>query len=588
MLLLAPDRVVSVDSLMEAVWQGQPPVTGRTQIAICVTALRKRFREAGYDGDVVVSIPPGYLLRRGPHRVDATVFAERVAEARAAAQQDRAEEAVEMLTDALDMWRGPALAGITGYPVEMEAARLEEERLTACEQLAGLRLELGQHCSLVGELAALVRRNPLRETVRRHLMLAQYRAGQRAEALETFRDGRRLYVEEFGLEPGPALCELHDAILHDSPDLAVPAATRLSTRARTERLIVPAQLPSDVPGFVGRVTALAALDRLIDDGRSAGPLPVGLVTGGVGVGKTGLAVHWAHRVAGAFPDGQLFVDLEGWDDQTSADPGAVLGGFLRALGVAGERIPSASGERAALYRSVVDGRRMLIVLDDASSYAQIAPLLPGSGSCAVLVTGQGHLGELLNHHCATRVRLSALSAEEAVELLGRVVGAARVDADLAGAARLAELCDRLPLALRIAGARLIARPHWTIGHLVDLLSGPDRLDLLRQGNRDIRARLLASYRKLDDGAAMLFRLLGTRDPDQELSGVACAILLGTSRAETEYRLESLVDSELVEAIERVHDPISVRYRIHGLLRLFAQELAVAELAAPITDGDFAA
>ena len=360
-----------------------PPATGRTQIAICVTALRKVFRAAHHPEEVIATVAPGYRLNDQAHRIDAVDFGSLVEQARVSARRGEDAAAVQMYTKALDLWRGQALSGVSGYSVEVEAERLEQERLTVFEQQAELKLALGRACGPMMRCRT-VREHPQRETARAQLMLAQYRCGQRVEALETFREGRRHAIDTYGLDPGVALRELHEAVLKDSASLAAPAT---SETVRTVRAITPAQLPSDIPAFTGREDELFRLDAMMVEHADHEPTPVGLLTGGPGVGKTAVAVHWARRMAEKFPGGQLFVDLHGHDGQEAADPNTVLAYFLRALGVAAAAIPTAASERAALYRSVVDGRRVLVVLDNARDYRQIAPLMPGSGSCCVLVTG---------------------------------------------------------------------------------------------------------------------------------------------------------------------------------------------------------
>ncbi len=572
MLLLAADRVVSVDSLVEAVWSGRPPVTGRTQIAICVAGLRKTFKAAGCHDDAIITAHPGYMLSAAAHRIDARDFSERVASARAAARQDRTVAAADMLGEALALWQGPALAGISSQPVEIEAMQLEEERLAIYEELTALRLRLGQHRVLIGELTIAVREHPLREQGRVHLMLAQYRAGHRAESLQTFRDGRRQFVDELGLEPGPALQSLCDAILRDDPVLAAP-----STAAEpAEMSVIPAQLPSNVRFFTGRQAELSALDELLTDQSDSQPIAVGFVSGVAGVGKTSLVVHWAHRVASSFPDGQLFADLCGHNAQSEpTSPSTILDRFLRALDVSSVRIPAEFNERVALYRSVVSGRRMLIVLDNAKKFTQVEPLLPGGGMCRVLVTGRDQLDELVGSYAAVKLRLSTLRESEAAALLGQVVGGDRARAEPASLARLTDLCDRLPLALRIAAARLAAKPHWTISHLVTRLEDQrQRLDELSYGDQQVRGSFELGYRYLDPATAAMYRRLGLLNIPS-FAAWAGAALLDTGQTEAENIIEQLVDAHLLE-VEGVDPTGDVRYRFQDLLKLYASERAREE------------
>ncbi|GAA3433277.1 AfsR/SARP family transcriptional regulator [Kutzneria kofuensis] len=561
MLALAPGQVVSVDALVEAVWNGRPPATGRTQVAICVAALRKTVKATGFPDDVIITSAPGYLLRTDNVLIDAVEFAELTAAGETAAEAGDLVEAARCLDAALKLWRGPALTGVSGLSVEIEAARLEELRLTAHEKHAAIRLDLGQHNDLIGELTTLVREHPLREQARAQLMLAQYRAGRRAESLATFRDGQRLSINEFGLELGPALRKMHDAILRDDPMLSAAASRPARTSgSRLRQRVRPAQLPADVQGFTGRADEIAALDRMVDD---AG-LTIGLITGGAGVGKTGLAVHWAHRVADEFPDGQLFADV-------SAGAKAVLGGFLRALGVPDDLIHDDVEERAALYRSILRDRQALVVLDNASSFAEIRPLLPGSPQCHVLVTSRGQLYDLLGKHGARQLRLGALAPADAVSLLGSVAGTDRVTADPAAAHQLAELCDRLPLVLRTAGARLAAKPHWSVRHLLDKVADEaHRLDELSGAEHDLRAGFAASCRELTEPEAALFRRLGLLTVP-EVSVWIGAALLDTTANRAEKHMERLVDLQLLDVVG-TDATGGVRYRQPELIRLYAREL----------------
>ncbi|HEX3781998.1 MAG TPA: BTAD domain-containing putative transcriptional regulator [Pseudonocardiaceae bacterium] len=573
MLLLAADRVVSIDSLIESVWNGQPPATGRTQVAICIAALRKQFKAAGCDDEVIVTMPPGYLLRSTGHRIDAVEFTAHVAAAQAAVRQGRGAEAVDLFGAALDLWHGPALAGINGYLIEAEAALLEEQRLTAYETRTALRLELGQCGVLISELAAMTQEYPLREQLRAQLMLAQYRAGRRAEALTTFRVGRQHSVDEVGIEPGPALRNLHDAILRDDPSL-IPSPR---PEAQVGSTPAPSQLTPDLSDFIGRDAELSTLDQLLaisDGGRAPA---VGVVTGPAGVGKSRLVVRWAHRVSERFPDGQLFADLRGYHAAGEpSDPADVLGHFLRALGIPGERIPADLHERATLYRSTLDRKRVLVILDNVSTVGQVVPLLPGNGGCCVVVTSRSVLCEPLAGHGAPRTRLGVMSEREANALLRLVIGDARVAADPVGVARLGELCGWLPLALRISAARLAAKPHWTVRHLVNRLEDQRRrLDELEADGDHLRRRFEPSYRRLDADGARMYRRLGLLDtPD--FAAWTGAALLNTNIKEAERLMEQLVEAQLLDV--GPGGP-TVRYRFHELLRLHAHERAVAEESA---------
>ncbi|MFB8199914.1 AfsR/SARP family transcriptional regulator [Kitasatospora purpeofusca] len=606
LLLLDPGRIVATDTLVDVLWDGAPPASARTQVAIVVAGLRKSLGRPGTGGGeggeqaVIVTAHPGYRLRTDGHTVDSAVFTALVADAEAAVRAGRPEEAEHAYTEALALWRGRALAGVRGRPVEAEAARWDEVRLSVQEAATEVRLALGRHRELLPELAARVREHPLRERARQQLILAQYRSGRRAEAMAGFREARRRLIDELGVQPGPALRELNEAMLRDDPVLLPgpsagtgtapaparpPAARPPDRRALPRGVPVPSELPPEAAGFAGRTEELAALDSLLEPHPDdAGPVPaVGLVTGVAGVGKTGLAVRWAHRVRDRFPDGTLFADLRGYSDEhalTTADD--VLGRFLRALGVESDAVPSGSEDRVALYRSLLAGRRVLIVLDNVRTFVQLRPLLPGSAGCTVLATSRDQLEELVTWPQAARVRLGLLPRPESVELLERIVGRARLQDAPEDVARLAELCDRLPLALRIAGARLASKPHWTVRHLVTRLADERRrLDELSRGESQVRASFALSYGYLPPDAARLCRLLGLLAvPD--FAAWAGAALLDTGVAEAERLVEHLVDTQFLEAVG-VDAAGQLRYRFHDLMRLYAGELARAEEPAAARD-----
>ncbi|WP_225447168.1 BTAD domain-containing putative transcriptional regulator [Streptacidiphilus sp. PB12-B1b] len=569
LLLLSPGRIVSVDTLVDEVWQGRPPATARTQVAICIAALRKQLKAEGFAEEIIATAHPGYLLNAEGHDVDATDFTRQIAAAERAVTEARTAEAAQAYRRALALWSGPALAGVSGRLVEDEAQRLEELRLNACDDSFAVQLELGNHQELIPELAAMVREHPLRERLRHHLMTAQYRAGRRAEAMETFRSARRQLIDELGLEPGPELQELHRAILRDDPSLLTVA----DSESQPTALVVPSELPPDVPGFTGRDSELAALDALLIPHQTGEGPAVGLVTGVAGVGKTGLAVCWAHRNSEQFPDGRLFADLRGYDEHHEATAaGEVLSRFLRSLGVPSENIPAELESRIALYRSVLADRRVLIVLDNVHAFAQIRPLLPGSEGCCVLVTSRDQLEQLVTWPPQARVLLGLLPQAHALELLGRIVGEARIAAARPDALRLVELCDRLPLALRIAAARLASKPHWMVRHLVARLDDEQRrLDELSQGESQIRASLALSYRYLPADASRLYRRLGLL-PVPDFTDWAAAALLDVPLLDAEALIEHLVDAQFLEVVG-LDATGRLRYRFQNLLRLYARERA---------------
>ncbi len=565
-LVLAAGHVVSVESLSEAVWGYSPPSTYRTQVAICVAGLRKMFREMGHE-EVILTAHPGYRLAVRDHCVDVEIFEDRVRWASEAQAQRRLDDAAQLLSEALALWRGSSLAGITGSAIEAEAARLDEQRLLAMEQLAVVRLEQGECAAVIRQLAAMVHENPQREQARASLMLAQYRSGQRALALTTFRQGRTWSTEELGLEPGPQLRQLHEAILKGDVLAADPKpVSRLA--------LIPRQLPSKTLNLVGRDWELDELRCLIPF-TAERQATIGTVSGPAGMGKTALALHWARAVADAFPDGQLYADLKGYSHNgPPLTSDVTLERFLRALGVLPHLVPAEAGERQGLYNTLLSGRRLLIILDNVHSFSQIESLLPGSGTCRVLVTGRRHLSEL-NGEAGIRLRLAPLGAGSSVELLARVVGDGRVHGDPASALEVGDLCGHLPLALEAAGARLATRPHWTVRDLRCRLADPRlRLDELSFNEKGVRTSLNLSYQKLAPQCRRILRRLALLRV-QPFCARTAAALLDTTVDDMENQLEILCDEQLVTALSRNPDG-STQYGLAGLARLFASELARAE------------
>jgi DNA-binding SARP family transcriptional activator/tetratricopeptide (TPR) repeat protein len=545
-LLLAGGRLVPVEKMIDAVWGDVPPPTARRQVHSGVSELRRVL------GPRLVTREPGYLLAVEPDAVDLEAFESMAQTARRAAAQGRPEEAAAGFRAALRLWLGPALSGVSG--LAGEAARLEERRLAVLAERIDADLAGGRHADLTGELAGLVAEHPLRERFAAQLMLALYRCGRQPEALRVYRDARRALSGGLGLEPGGELRRLERAVLAGDPRLDPPAPTPAA----------PCLLPADVRDFTGRDAEVALLCAALG---AREPEAVA-VSGRGGVGKTALAVRVAHRLRPDFPHGQLYVNL--YSGQT--EPGEVLGRFLRALGVDGTAIPADLDERAELYRVRLAGRKVLVLLDNAGDEAQVTPLLPGGAGNAVLVTGRSRLGGLPG---ARRIELDVLDPEEALRLLGTIVGEHRVAAEPAAAADLVRLCGRLPLAVRIAGARLAARPHWLLADLVARLSDErHRLDELSYGGLAVRASLEISVRGLDADARRLFRRLGLLDaPD--FAGWVGAALLGTPVSGAADLAERLVDARLLEVVGR--DACGeVRFRFHDLVRAYARERAERE------------
>lgn len=521
-LLLEANRVVSIDHLIDAIWDDDPPATARTQVQICVSRLRNRLVEAGFDA--IRTKPPGYLMPVRPGELDAQVFSARTAEADAMARAGRVEEAAEALGQAVGLWRGPALSGIESHILRAKATELDERRLAAVESHVDLQLRLGRHHELIGELSTLSSEHPLRERLRGLLMLALYRAGRQAEALEAYRLGRELMIDQLGLEPGEELRKLEAAILSGDPSLqAVDTLPVPPPRNAAEpEVVIPLQLPTDIGDFTGRAELIGQVGRLLAETGDGYATRVVVLAGKPGVGKSALAVHVAHRLGEEhFPDGQLYCDLGGGRSEPMAAVD-VLGRFLRALGVPGEALPEQIDERAEMYRQLLARKRILVLLDDAAGESQVLPLLPGSGDSVVVVTSRARLTGLAG---ARVYDVDVFDTDEAVGMLASVVGRARVAGEPAAAEALIRLVGRLPLALRIVAARLDARPHWTLAWMLERLSDERRrLDELAHGEMMVRASLALTYDGLEPMARRLLELLGMLDGLSFPNWVAAALL----------------------------------------------------------------
>lgn len=570
LLLLHPSRTVSVEQLAEAVWSSAAPGTARNQIQTCVSQLRRRFGSALE----IVTEPAGYRMAVDPQQVDAHRFRAIVADARAATKAGQPGEARERYRAALELWRGPALAGVDGELARRLADSLEAEREQAIEECMETELALGGGRELVAELTELVRRFPYRERLHAALMHALYRAERVGEALAAFRASRRQFRDELGTEPGDTLQSLHQAILNRDPDLSPRPAGPLPAA------LVPAELPRDLPVetsyFVGRAEE-------IDQVRSALVPPVGqerrrppvvVLYGPGGIGKSVLAVRVAHELAREFPDGQLYIDLCGSTPQMRPlEPIEALSRFLRRLAVEPADIPHNEDEAAARFRSLTADRRLLIVLDNAAGKDQLVPLLPAAPSCGVVVTGRNALPTL---DANRRVRLGPLPDADGRELLAGLTGRP-VSAEPDAAGQVVTRCDGLPLAIRIAAGRLAARPDLTLGEYAQRLADSSRrLDELQLDDLAVRASIRISYDALltgDDAqrlAALTFRTLGLLHVPNLAPPVLAAVLLEPDIATVRAILDRLVDAQLVEPVP------SGRYRLHDLVRLVAMERAVDE------------
>ncbi|AXK31296.1 transcriptional regulator [Streptomyces armeniacus] len=555
-LLLQPGGFVSVDLLTEVLWPGGAPRSAVANVRTYVRTLRQTLAAAGVPTDGLKTEPSGYAFDVAPGDLDMLLFEQRLAQARADCERGDDAAALRAYEAALGLWRGSVLQDLPPTVVwDPAITRIEELRSVAVDKCLEVRLRLGEYAPLVAELRARLTEDPLREDLWRMLVHALHDSGRTTEARSAYAEAEQTLAAELGVEPSAPLRAIGEEV------------NGYVGRRRTPPLGPVCQLPMDVPDFTGRADEIAVLERLLS---TAGRQPVvAVVSGPPGSGKTTLTVHVAHRVRDAFPDGQLYVDLGGLSDQPR-EPADVLAEMLRGLGVIDSAVPEKLSERAALFRSRLAQRRFLIVLDDAAGSAQVRPLLPGTGGSAVLVSSRRRMPSLPAYHSP----LGVLERDDARALFGAIVGPDRLRAEQADADRVLAGCGSLPLAVRIAGARLANRPGWSVGTLADFLHDErGRLDQLQTGELEVRASAELSYRHLSEPAAKAFRVFGQL-ADEALPGWLIAV--ATGGADTAAGgLETLLDEHLVEVVGA--DRLGLqRYRIHDLLRCYAQELTDAE------------
>ncbi|KWT56469.1 SARP family transcriptional regulator [Streptomyces albus subsp. albus] len=615
LLLLQPNTTVPLEQLIDSLWEDEPPEHARTVVQGHVSRLRATLAGGGAEayGIELATHGSAYLLRLPEELIDAHRFGELVALARPEAAPG---DAVPLLREALGLWRGPALTGtVTSPPFAAAAHALEEQRLTATEALARAHSALGEHEQAAAVLYTAAVNNPLREGMVADLMQALFRTGRQSDAMEWFHRTRRLLDEELGVGPGARLKRAYEEILRaegagdgksgdgraaartaggatsvdprvpaqgdprapaqdprvraqaDPRPSAAPADPRVPAQAAggpAARASAPRLLPRPPARFLGREQQLAALSAVV---RSAvpGESPLAVVTGPAGVGKTACAVQWSHAHAEAFPDGQLFADLRGFNEGAPAEPAEILRDFLLALGTPPDRIPTSAQSASALFRSVVAGRRLLVVLDNAQSSAQVRPLLPGGEHCATVVTSRSRLDGLVATDVARPVPLQALGAAEGTALLGAMLGAERVADDPDAARELVELCDGLPLALRAAAAQLTARPRWRLTRLAAALRDERRrLALLSAEDTGVAAALRMSVARLSADDARLLRALAA-NADGHLNASVAASLAGSAPEDIQDGLDRLAEMHLVD--EESTDV----YTISTLTQLFARD-----------------
>lgn len=541
-LLSSADDMVSTDRLTDLLWPDSAPDTARANLQVNVHRLRRLL-----GSDRIVHTNGSYRVLVGPDEVDATRF-----ESLSASGSHR---------EALALWRGEAYAEFLDLdPVREEAARLEELRLATLADRIDDDLAQGRHTRLVAELQGLVAQHPWREQFQLQLMMALHRSGRSPEALEVFRETRERLVDELGVDPSGALQQLQMAILDGDPSLDLDTPAPEAPPAQP----IPAELPAETGTFTGRDENLERIETVLKKGGTEA-VAIIAIPGPGGIGKSALAVHAARSVAEEFPDGQLYVNLQGaTPGLPPLAPEEALGRMLRSLGIASSDIPSDVEEAAGRLRTLTANRKVLMVLDDAVDDAQVRPLLPGGTSSAVLVTSRSVLGDL---NGAVHHQVGTMTPDEATTLLARIAGGERTEAESAATTELARLCDYLPLALSLAGAKLARRPHWPVQALVDRMADAQRrLDELETTDRAVRTSFSVSYDDLSPAAARLFRLVGLLD-GVDIGVPVAAALAECSELEAEDLLDELLDTQLAVSY------IAGRYHLHDLLRLFARELA---------------
>jgi DNA-binding SARP family transcriptional activator len=561
-LALRHGEVVSVDGLVEMVWGSATPSTPRNTLQSHVSYLR------GVLGSktAIRTKPPGYLLD-----LDGGTDVQRAEQLlRCARQAADPAEGVPQLRAALGLWRGRPLADLADVDwMEKQAARLDRLHAEVVHALAEAGLAAGEHRALIPELEQLAAERSLDEQLHAQLMLAMYRSGRQADALAVYQRMRFALAEELGVDPSPSLRDLEVAVLKQDPALDLPGPGTWLIR-NAPGAPVPAQLPP-VPAFAGRSAEMARLDALLP-GSPADAVSIAALSGTAGVGKTTLALHWARRVSAEFPDGQLFANLQGFDPGGVAlEPGDALRGFLEAFGVPVARIPPDLPARAALYRSVLAGQRVLVVLDNARDAEQVRPLLPGSPGCMVIVTSRDRLAGLVATEGAYPLTLDLLTAADARDLLSRRLGPGRVTREPTAVDAIIAGCARLPLALTVAAARAATAPHFPLAVIAGELGEASRvLDPFQSGDAatDVRSVFSWSYLALSPDAARLFRLLGLH-PGPDFSVEAAASLAATAPATARSLLAELTRAHLVA------EHVPGRYAVHDLLHAYAGEQAQA-------------
>ncbi|MEU3766200.1 BTAD domain-containing putative transcriptional regulator [Amycolatopsis keratiniphila] len=564
-LAIRVNQTVTRSELIDGVWGDAPPASVEGSVHTYIHGLRRALSVAG--DAVLTRTGAGYRLALGPQQLDLTVVESQLSDARGLARAGKGSAAADLIGECLALWRGIPLSGLPGPFADSERVRLTELRYRLVEERAELMLAAGRHRELISDLGEAVEAEPFREGFRAQLMLALYRSGRRADALAEFEAVRRLLADELGLDPEAALTDLHLRMLRSDPELDSPAKAVAPPRSRK-----PAQLPHEAPDFVGRTSELEQLSRWCVTERSSDKaLVISAIDGAGGIGKTTLAVRFARSVAPNYPDGQLYLDLRGFDpNRVPLSTTDALGQLLWALGSSRQRAePDAL---ASMYRTLLADKRVLILLDNAASTEQVRDLLPGTSNSLVLITSRNRLSGLVARDGARRLTLGLLTEPEALDLLRNTVGRRRVDDEEAAAAELVRLCGYLPLALRVAAERISGSPDTSLRELVESLhAAQDRLDNLHVDDDEmtsVRSVISWSYNSLDQELARTFRLLGlVRAP--KIGASAAAALIDRPVAKTGELLRVLSEQHLLE-------PESGRYTFHDLIKVYAGEMAHSE------------
>ncbi|MEU9426686.1 BTAD domain-containing putative transcriptional regulator [Streptomyces sp. NPDC048342] len=571
-LLIDANNIVATERLVAVMWDTNAPATAVRQVQDAVSGLRRNLVACGSPGTLISTRRGGYEIHLTQDQLDLLEFEH---QRHLAEQHTTPLETAVALRRALACWRGDALVDTPSQVLEIDAARLNEKRAATHKQCLAIELDLGRHREVIDELTALLHEHPYDEQVAEHLMVALYRCRRQGEALQVYERLRRTLADELGVDPTPPLQALHQRVLTADPALAatIPANGPPATPPESPAPAAPGpamampvrQLPLDVSDFVGRTEALAEIAGLLD-GSVSNRAPVAVIVGGPGVGKSCLVTHAARLASADFPDGQLYLNLAATSDEPR-DPGLMLAEALRALSIAGSAIPNRLAERAALYRSLLVDRRMLVVLDDAGHADQVLPLLPAADGCAVLITSRTLLTQLPG---ARHIDLDVLSPAEARELFTGIVGRRRVEREPGEADAILDCCGNLPLAIRIASGKLTGRPAWSLRVLRERIEDESRrLAELRIGDLSVRASVELSLRLLPADAVRALSLLGLLGA-YTLPGWVVGPLL--DRSDAEEVLDTLVDASLVRltATDALGEP---RYRLHDLIRTCAVEIA---------------